>query len=298
MSEVRPPIQGSMVALATPMHVDGSLDWSSLDKLIEFHIAQGTNAIVAVGTTGESATLAVDEHVQVIERVLDRVNGRIAVIAGTGANSTSEAVELTQQAQKLGVDACLLVVPYYNKPTQEGLYRHFMQVADTVAVPQILYNVPGRTITDMSNATVLRLASHDNIIGIKDATGDIERGRLLLGQVPSDFDVFSGDDITAFELMLSGAKGNISVTANVAPALMADLCRLSMAGDANAARARQERLLPLHNALFVESNPIPVKWALAAMGLMPEGIRLPLTPLTDSHREPLRRAMVSLSLLS
>ncbi len=291
-------IQGSMVALVTPMNADGSLDWASLDKLVEFHVEQGTDAIVAVGTTGESATLAVDEHLRVVERVVKLAKGRVSVIAGTGANSTSEAVELTREAHKLNVDACLLVVPYYNKPTQEGLYRHFMQIADSVAVPQILYNVPGRTITDMDNETVLRLASHENIIGIKDATADMVRGKALIEQAPDNFSVYSGDDLTAVELMLLGGKGNISVTANVAPNKMAELCRLAIAGETDAARALQAELLPLHNALFIESNPIPVKWAVASMGLMPEGIRLPLTPLTESNSEPLRQAMASLSIIS
>ncbi|MGH1439674.1 MAG: 4-hydroxy-tetrahydrodipicolinate synthase [Cellvibrionaceae bacterium] len=291
-------IQGSMVALVTPMHSDGSLDWQALDSLIEWHVEQGTNAIVAMGTTGESATLSVDEHLQVVERVVKQVNKRIAVIAGTGANSTSEAVALTQAAHDLGVDACLLVVPYYNKPTQEGLYQHFLTVANSVEVPQILYNVPGRTITDMSNETALRLATHKNIIAIKDATGDISRGKDLIDQVPAGFSVFSGDDLTAVELMLLGGKGNISVTANVVPKQMADLCRSAIAGQPQEARAIQEQLLPLHNALFIESNPIPVKWAVAKMGLMPDGIRLPLTPLTDVNSEPLEKAMASLSLLS
>ncbi len=298
MSHNSPIIQGSMVALVTPMHSDGSLDWQALDSLIEWHVEQGTNAIVAMGTTGESATLSVDEHLQVVERVVKQVNKRIAVIAGTGANSTSEAVALTQAAHDLGVDACLLVVPYYNKPTQEGLYQHFLTVANSVEVPQILYNVPGRTITDMSNETALRLATHKNIIAIKDATGDISRGKDLIDQVPAGFSVFSGDDLTAVELMLLGGKGNISVTANVVPKQMADLCRSAIAGQPQEARAIQEQLLPLHNALFIESNPIPVKWAVAKMGLMPDGIRLPLTPLTDVNSEPLEKAMASLSLLS
>ncbi|MGH1484634.1 MAG: 4-hydroxy-tetrahydrodipicolinate synthase [Cellvibrionaceae bacterium] len=291
-------LEGSMVALVSPMHADGSLDWEALDKLVDFHIEGGTSAIVAVGTTGESATLSVDEHLAVVKRVVERTNERTAVIAGTGANSTSEAVSLTKAAHDLGVDACLLVVPYYNKPTQEGLYQHYMQVADSVAVPQILYNVPGRTITDMENETVLRLAGHENIIGIKDATGDMARGRLLIEQAPENFTVYSGDDLTAVELMLLGAKGNISVTANVVPQKMADLCRLAIAGETDAARSLQDALVPLHNALFTESNPIPVKWAMHAMGLTPLGIRLPLTPLTQPNCERLREAMVALSIIS
>ena len=297
MSQDKLQLQGSMVALVTPMHGDGSLDWQSLDQLIDFHIAKKTDAIITMGTTGESATLAVDEHLKVIERVVERVSGRIPVVAGTGANSTSEAVELTTSAQRLGVDACLLVVPYYNKPTQEGLYRHFMQVADTVTVPQVLYNVPGRTITDMTNETALRLAGHDNIIGIKDATGDLTRGQALIEQVPPGFSVYSGDDLTAIDLMLLGAKGNISVTANVAPQHMSELCRLAMAGEKESAAALQKQLLPLHNALFTESNPIPVKWAVSAMGLMPDGIRLPLTPLMEANHQPLHDAMASLSII-
>jgi 4-hydroxy-tetrahydrodipicolinate synthase len=298
MSQGNLRLEGSMVALVSPMHADGSLDWQSLDNLVDFHIEQGTSAIVAVGTTGESATLSVTEHLQVVERVVKRTDGRIAVIAGTGANSTAEAVELTKSAHSLGVDACLLVVPYYNKPTQEGLYGHFMKVADSLAVPQILYNVPGRTITDMENETVLRLAGHENIIGIKDATGEMTRGKALIENSPEGFVVYSGDDLTAFELMLMGAKGNISVTANVVPAEMAELCRLAIAGEDELARALQSKLLPLHNALFTESNPIPVKWAMSAMSMAPDGIRLPLTPLTQANRDQLREVMTSLSIIS
>lgn len=298
MSQHNLQLDGSIVALVSPMHADGSLDWEALDTLVDFHVAGGTSAIVAVGTTGESATLSVDEHLALVKRVVERTNGRTAVIAGTGANSTREAVSLTKAAHDLGVDACLLVVPYYNKPTQEGLYSHYMQVADSVAVPQILYNVPGRTITDMANATALRLAEHENIIGIKDATGDMARGQSLIEQSPENFTVYSGDDLTAVELMLLGAKGNISVTANVAPQKMADLCRLAIAGEADAARALQDTLMPLHNALFTESNPIPVKWAMNAMGLASHGIRLPLTPLTQPHCERLREAMIALAIVS
>lgn len=297
MNQNGPALQGSMVALVTPMHLDGSIDWVSLDKLVEFHIEEGTNTIVAVGTTGESATLSVSEHLQVIERVVNKVAGRISVVAGTGANSTNEAVELTKSAHSVGVDACLLVVPYYNKPTQEGLFRHFSFIADAVAVPQILYNVPGRTITDMQNDIVVRLSAHENIIGIKDATGDVARGKALIDSVPEDFYVYSGDDPTAPELMLVGGKGNISVTANVAPRKMAELCRLAIAGEVDATRELQRELNPLHSALFSEANPIPVKWAVSELGLMPSGIRLPLTPLTDPNKEPLRKVMSSLSLI-
>ena len=284
-------IAGSMVALVTPMDAQGQLDWDSLAKLVDFHLQEGTNAIVAVGTTGESATLDVSEHVEVIRRVVDQVNGRIPVIAGTGGNSTRESVELTAAAKKVGADACLLVTPYYNKPTQEGLYQHFRHIAEAVAVPQILYNVPGRTVCDMLPETVERLSKISNIIGIKEATGDLQRGQEVLDRVSKDFLVYSGDDATAVELMLMGGKGNISVTANVAPRAMAELCAAAMAGDAATARAINERLMPLHKALFIESNPIPVKWALHEMGLMGDGIRLPLTWLSPRCHEPLRQAM-------
>ena len=297
MATTHPLIQGSLVALATPMKADNALDWDALSRLVQYHLDQGTNGIVAVGTTGESATLSVEEHLKVVDEVVKQVNGRIPVIAGTGANSTSEAVELTRSAKAIGVDACLLVVPYYNKPTQEGLYRHFSHIADAVDVPQILYNVPGRTITDMGNETVLRLATHDNIMGIKDATGDIPRGEALIQQIPDNFVVYSGDDLSAFELMLRGAKGNISVTANVAAQLMSTLCAQALAGNRAEVEVLQNRLLPLHENLFSEANPIPVKWALQQMGMMGSGIRLPLTPLSESCRPPLRSAMASLGLI-
>ncbi|HSC84635.1 MAG TPA: 4-hydroxy-tetrahydrodipicolinate synthase [Pseudomonas sp.] len=284
-------ISGSMVALVTPMDAQGGLDWDNLRKLVDFHLQEGTNAIVAVGTTGESATLDVHEHVEVIRRVVDQVNGRIPVIAGTGANSTREAIELTQNARSVGADACLLVTPYYNKPTQEGLYQHFRHIAEAVAIPQILYNVPGRTACDMLPETVERLSKVANIIGIKEATGDLQRAQEILDRVSADFLVYSGDDATAVELMLMGGKGNISVTANVAPRAMAELCAAAMAGDAATARAINERLMPLHKNLFIESNPIPVKWALSEMGLMADGIRLPLTWLSPRCHEPLRQAM-------
>lgn len=284
-------ISGSMVALVTPMDAQGGLDWDALSKLVDFHLQEGTNAIVAVGTTGESATLDVHEHVEVIRRVVDQVAGRIPVIAGTGANSTREAVELTQNAKSVGANACLLVTPYYNKPTQEGLYQHFRHIAESVAIPQILYNVPGRTACDMLPETVERLAKVANIIGIKEATGDLQRAQDILNRVSSDFLVYSGDDATAVELMLMGGKGNISVTANVAPRAMAELCAAAMRGDAATARAINERLMPLHKNLFIESNPIPVKWALHEMGLMQDGIRLPLTWLSPRCHEPLRQAM-------
>ena len=284
-------IAGSMVALVTPMDAQGRLDWDSLSKLVDFHLENGTHAIVAVGTTGESATLDVDEHIKVIEFVVKRVAGRIPVIAGTGANSTREAVELTRNAKNAGADACLLVVPYYNKPTQEGLYQHFKHIAEAVDIPQILYNVPGRTSCDMQAETVIRLSSVPNIIGIKEATGDLQRAKAIIDGVSPDFIVMSGDDPTAVELILLGGKGNISVTANVAPREMADLCEAALAGDADKARAINEKLMPLHKNLFVEANPIPVKWALVEMGLMHEGIRLPLTWLSASCHETVRQAL-------
>jgi len=284
-------ITGSMVALVTPMDAEGRLDWDSLTQLVDFHLQEGTNAIVAVGTTGESATLDVDEHVAVIRHVVKQVAGRIPVIAGTGANSTREAIELTAAAKQAGVDACLLVTPYYNKPTQEGLYLHHRKIAESVAIPQILYNVPGRTACDMLADTIARLSTVANIIGVKEATGDLQRGREVLDKVASGFLVYSGDDATAVELMLMGAQGNISVTANVAPRAMSDLCAAAMRGDAAAGRAINERLMPLHKQLFCEANPIPVKWALHEMGLIPEGIRLPLTWLSQDCQEPLRQAM-------
>jgi 4-hydroxy-tetrahydrodipicolinate synthase len=284
-------ITGSMVALVTPMDAQGHLDWSSLAKLVDFHLTEGTNAIVAVGTTGESATLDVQEHTEVIRRVVKQVAGRIPVIAGTGANSTREAIDLTQSAKEAGADACLLVTPYYNKPTQEGLYQHFRHIAEAVAIPQILYNVPGRTACDMLAETVERLSAVPNIIGIKEATGDLQRARDILDRVNGDFMLYSGDDATAAELMLMGGKGNISVTANVAPRAMSDLCAAALRGDAETARALNDKLMPLHKNLFIESNPIPVKWALHEMGMMAEGIRLPLTWLSPRCHEPLRQAM-------
>ncbi|MFT5419458.1 MAG: 4-hydroxy-tetrahydrodipicolinate synthase [Candidatus Endobugula sp.] len=296
MADNSPLIQGSLVALATPMTADNTLDWDALTELVQFHLERGTHGIVAVGTTGESATLAVDEHLSVVKAIVKQVAGRIPVIAGTGANSTSEAIELTQAAKDIGVDACLLVVPYYNKPTQEGLYQHFLHIANAVEVPQILYNVPSRTITDMMNDTVLRLTNHKNIIGIKDATGDMLRGEALIQQVPEGFAVYSGDDITAYDLMLRGAKGNISVTANVAPELMSELCGLALSVQRADAEALQSRLMPLHEALFTEANPIPIKWALQHMGLIASGIRLPLTPLSKNLQPRLADALLSLGL--
>jgi 4-hydroxy-tetrahydrodipicolinate synthase len=278
-------IQGSMVALVTPMNADNSLDWASLHKLVDWHLEQGTHAIVAVGTTGESATLNVNEHLAVIKKIVDHV------IAGTGANSTSEAVELTQAAKDAGVDACLLVTPYYNKPTQEGLFLHHAHIAQAVAIPQFLYNVPGRTGVDMKPETALRLAKLPNIIGIKEATGDLDRAKLLIEQAPSSFAIISGDDATAVDLILLGGKGDISVTANVVPAAIARMCELALAGNAEEARAINDRLLPLHTAMFVESNPIPVKWAVEQLGLIQSGIRLPLTRLSEQYHQQVKTAM-------
>lgn len=284
---------GSMVALVTPMQDDGSVDFDSLARLVEFHVENGTDAIVAMGTTGESATLDEKEHCVVIRRVVEMAAGRVPVIAGTGANSTSEAIHLTHCAMEAGADACLLVTPYYNKPTQEGLYQHFRAVAEAVAIPQILYNVPGRTAVDMTNDTVERLASISNIVGIKDATGDMGRGEELVERCGDRIDVYSGDDGTTLELMKLGAKGCISVTANVAPRDMHEMCAAALEGDYDKAAAINDKLIPLHQKLFVESNPIPVKWALHEMGLIPAGIRLPLTPLSDIHHDTVRQAMKS-----
>ncbi len=284
-------ITGSLVALVTPMHDDGNIDWESLDRLLDFHISNGTHGIVVAGTSGESATLDFEEHAEVIKHCVNYAAKRIPVIAGTGANSTKEALYLTRQAKESGADACLLVTPYYNKPTQEGLYRHFKLLAESVDIPQILYNVPGRTACDMSNATVCRLAEIPNIVGIKDATGDVARGRELVEAVDPEFAVYSGDDGTAVDLILAGGKGNISVTANVAPLQMSRLCEMALNGENEAARAMQEKLMVVHNSMFVESNPIPVKWALAEMGLIKEGIRLPLTVLDSKYHETVRAAL-------
>ncbi|MBU3069541.1 4-hydroxy-tetrahydrodipicolinate synthase [Aestuariicella sp. G3-2] len=289
--------QGSMVALVTPMMADGQLDWEGLHKLVDFHLEKGTHAIVAVGTTGESATLDVDEHLQVIKKVVDQVNGRIPVIAGTGANSTSEAIELTQSAKDAGADACLSVTPYYNKPTQEGLFLHHQAIAKAVALPQMLYNVPGRTGVDMTPETIARLSAVDNIFGVKEATGEMDRVEWLMANTPDDFIIVSGDDPTAVELMLLGGKGNISVTANVAPAEIARMCELAIAGKADEARALNQKLVPVHNAMFVESNPIPVKWAVAEMGLTQAGLRLPLTPLSEIYHQQVRDALKGAGLL-
>ena len=283
--------QGSMVALVTPMSEDGSLDERALLKLVKFHVDNGTDAIVAVGTTGESATVDVDEHRHIIRRVIEFVDGKMPVIAGTGANSTREAIHLTQCAAEDGADACLLVTPYYNKPTQEGLYQHYKALADAVSIPQILYNVPGRTAVDMLPETVARLCEIDNIVGIKEATGDLTRIQQLLDQTKGHLDIYSGDDATAMESILLGAKGDISVTANVVPEQMAKMCAHALNGDRAAAEAIEANIAQLHSVLFVEPNPIPVKWALNQMELIPAGIRLPLTTLSSQHHSVVKAAL-------
>ena len=283
--------RGSMVALVTPMFADESIDYDCLAALVEFHVENGTSAIISMGTTGESATLEMKEHCEVIRRTVEMVKGRIPVIAGTGANSTSEAIQLTQCAHDAGADACLLVTPYYNKPTQEGLYLHHKKIAENVDIPQILYNVPGRTACDMLPDTVARLAEIPNIIGIKEATGDLNRLKEIQSKVADDFEIYSGDDGTGTEFMLQGGHGVISVTTNVAPKAMSAMCAAALAGDRDTAEATNKPLQGLHNNLFLEANPIPVKWALAEMGLIPEGIRLPLTPLSEQYHQPLRDAM-------
>lgn len=292
MTQQAQTIQGSIVAIVTPMFEDGSVDWKGLEKLVEWHIAQGTNSIVAVGTTGEASTLSLAEHKQVIKEIVRVANKRIPIIAGTGANSTHEAIELTKEAKELGADAALLVTPYYNKPTQEGLYQHYKAIAEAVDLPQILYNVPGRTGVDMLNETVIRLADIPQIVGIKDATGDVPRGQALIeGLRGKEMTVYSGDDATAYQLIALGALGNISVTANVAPKEMSQICAAAISGDAERAEALNNEIANLHNILFCESNPIPVKWALHEMGLIGTGIRLPLTPLAEQYRTPLREAL-------
>ena len=280
-----------MVALVTPMREDGSLDRDALKRLVDFHFENGTDAIVAVGTTGESPTLDMDEHCEVIKLTVTYARGRMRVIGGTGANSTSEAIELTQCAERAGADACLLVTPYYNKPTQEGLYRHHRAIAEAVAIPQILYNVPGRTACDMLPETVERLAAIPNIVGIKEATGKVERVREIHQRCGDRLDIYSGEDAIALESMLAGARGVISVTANVAPRLMQQMSAAARAGDAEKARSLDAKLMDLHKGLFVESNPIPVKWALKEMGMIDGGIRLPLTPLAAQYHDTVRAAL-------
>jgi 4-hydroxy-tetrahydrodipicolinate synthase len=284
-------IQGSLVAIVTPMHADGSLDLPGLRKLIDWHIEQGTDGIVIVGTTGESPTVSVEEHCELIRVAVEHVNKRIPVIAGSGGNSTAEAIALTRFAREAGADASLQVVPYYNRPTQEGMYQHFKAIAEAVDIPVILYNVPGRTVADMSNDTIVRLAQIPGIVGVKDATGNIARGIDLIRRVPENFAVYSGDDATAMALMLVGGKGNISVTANVAPKEMHELCVASMKGDIATARAINDKVFGLHTNLFIEPNPVPVKWALAEMGMISHGLRLPLVNLSAQYHDVVKSAL-------
>jgi 4-hydroxy-tetrahydrodipicolinate synthase len=282
---------GSLVAIVTPMQADGAVDFGALDRLIEFHLDNQTDGIVSVGTTGESATLDVDEHIEVVRRTVEKVNRRMAVIAGTGANSTTEAIELTRRSKEVGADACLLVTPYYNKPTQEGLYQHYKTIAAAVEIPLILYNVPGRTACDMQPETVARLAGISGIVGLKEATGSMERNRRLISLVGDKLALLSGDDDIAVESTLAGFRGVISVTANVAPRQMHDAIAAALAGQADEARRINDTLVPLHKALFLESNPIPAKWALARMGLIGDGIRLPLTRFSDPYHRQLLDAL-------
>ena len=291
-------LTGSLVAIVTPMQADGALDLPRFRSLIDWHIAEGTDALVVVGTTGESPTVDFDEHFLLIETAVQHAAGRIPVIAGTGGNSTKEAIELAAFAKKVGADYSLSVVPYYNKPSQEGLYLHFKAIAEAVDLPMILYNVPGRTVADMATETTLRLAHVPGIVGIKDATGNLDRGADLLRRKPADFAVYSGDDGTALAYILLGASGDISVTANVAPRAMHEMCAAALAGDAKKAIALNQRLIPLHQKLFVEANPIPVKWALAKMGRIGEGIRLPLTPLAPAFHDTVAGALREAGCLS
>ena len=285
------PIVGSIVALVTPMNDDGSVDYAALRRLIDWHIAEGTACIGVVGTTGESPTVDVLEHCEIIRVAVEHAAGRVPVMAGAGANSTREAIELSKFALEVGADCTLQVVPYYNKPTQEGIYRHFKAIAEAVDIPVVLYNVPGRSVADMQHETVLRLASVPGIIGIKEASGNIDRAAWLIKQAPKGFSIYSGDDPTAIALMLMGGQGNVSVTANVAPRAMAELCRAAIAGNARQASEIHLKLLPLHKQLFVEANPIPVKWALARMGRCGPALRLPLVGLSESLHAPLEQAL-------
>lgn len=291
-------ITGSIVALVTPMCPDScDVDWIALEAVVEWHIEQGTHALVAVGTTGESATLSVKEHSQVIRATVEASNGRIPIIAGTGANCTREAIELTEAAKEAGADACLLVTPYYNKPTQDGLYQHYKAIAEAVDIDQILYNVPGRTACDLLPETALRLSKISNIVGIKEATGDLDRAKLLIDSSSSDFAIYSGDDHSACQLMLLGGHGDISVTANVAPNLMSRMCEAALDGDADKAQSIDQQLIPIHDAMFVESNPIPVKWAVTQLGLISDAIRLPLTKLSDANQVKVIQALKNAALL-
>jgi 4-hydroxy-tetrahydrodipicolinate synthase len=297
MNSPQGPITGSIVALITPMLEDGSVDYPALRKLIDWHIAEGTDCIGAVGTTGESPTVSVEEHCEIIRVSVEQAAGRVPIMAGCGANSTAEAIELARFAKKVGADCQLQVVPYYNKPTQEGQYLHFKAIAEAVDLPVILYNVPGRSVADMAHDTVIRLAQVPGIVGIKEATGNIERAQWLIKEAPKGFAIYSGDDPTAVALMLCGGHGNVSVTANVAPRLMHELCMAAIAGNVQRAMEIQMKLLPLHRALFVESNPIPVKWAASRMGLCKDNLRLPLTRLTPASQPALERAMLAVGLI-
>ena len=293
------PIKGSIVALATPMHEDGSVDYPALRRLIDWHIAEGTDCIGVVGTTGESPTVSVAEHHEIIRVSVEQAKGRVPIMAGCGANSTAEAIELAKFARKIGADCQLQVVPYYNKPTQEGQYQHFKAIAEAVGdLPIVLYNVPGRTVADMQHDTVLRLAEVPGIVGIKEATGNIERAQWLIRDVPKGFAVYSGDDPTAVALMLCGGQGNVSVTANVAPRLMHELCVAALAGDARRAMEIQRKLMPVHKQLFVEANPIPLKWAMARMGLCGGALRLPMTPLSPANEAVVEAALRASGLLA
>jgi 4-hydroxy-tetrahydrodipicolinate synthase len=285
------PIVGSIVALVTPMHEDGRIDYAGLRRLIDWHVAEGTDCIGVVGTTGESPTVSVEEHCEIIRVAVEHAAGRVPVMAGTGGNATSEAIELTRYAKQVGADCTLQVVPYYNKPSQEGMYRHFRAIAEAVDLPHVLYNVPGRTVADLQHDTVLRLAQIDNIVGIKEATGDIERAAWLIKEAPQGFSVYSGDDGTAVALMLLGGHGNVSVTANVAPKAMHELCIAAIEGQARRAAELQLKLLPLHRALFCEPSPAPTKWAMAQLGLCGETVRLPIVPLTESGRAAVGAAL-------
>lgn len=291
------PITGSIVALVTPMHEDGSVDYPALRKLIDWHIAEGTDCVGVVGTTGESPTVNVEEHCEIIRVSVEQAKGRVPIMAGCGANSTAEAIELTRFAKQVGADCHLQVVPYYNKPTQEGQYQHFKAIAEAIDLPMVLYNVPGRSVADMAHDTVLRLASVPGIVGIKEATGNIERAQWLIREVPKGFAVYSGDDPTAVALMLCGGQGNVSVTANVAPRLMHELCVAAIAGDVKRAMAIQFQLMPVHKNLFVEANPIPVKWAMSRMGLCGGAMRLPMTRLAHANESVVEAALRVASLL-
>lgn len=291
------PITGSIVALVTPMHDDGAVDYGGLRRLIDWHIAEGTDCIGVVGTTGESPTVTVEEHCEIIRVAVDQCAGRVPVMAGAGANSTHEAIELSRFAQKVGADCTLQVVPYYNKPTQEGIYRHFKAIAEAVDIPMVLYNVPGRTVADMAVETMLRLAQVPGVVGVKEATGNIERAAWLIRQAPKHFHIYSGDDPTAIALMLLGGHGNVSVTANVAPRAMHEMCKAAIAGDAARARDIHLSLLPLHKHLFAEANPIPVKWALQRMGRCGGAIRLPLVPLSDQAQPVVEQALKDCGLI-